>query len=143
MIAVREVADPADYDAAIALRREVFVVEQGVTEAEDLDGRDPEATHFVAVDDGRVIAACRVLEGRDGTILFGRLVVAADRRREGVASLMLAQAETWARTHGGRRISLSAQTAAQTLYEQAGYRQRGEPYVEARIEHVWMDKDLA
>jgi predicted GNAT family N-acyltransferase len=138
---VRQVAAPDELEAALELRTEVFVGEQGVTPEEDKDGRDDDATHFVALDDGRVIGACRVLVDGDRA-RFGRLVVARERRREGVGKALLAEAELWARSRGATEIVLAAQTDAQSLYEQAGYATRGAPFMEARIEHVIMDKTL-
>ena len=44
---------------AISVRRAVFVDEQGVPEELELDGRDAEATHFVA-DDGRPVGTARL-----------------------------------------------------------------------------------
>ena len=38
--------------AALELRHEVFCVEQGVPEREELDGRDREGIHLVAVVNG-------------------------------------------------------------------------------------------
>ena len=47
--AIRWALGPADVDAAIALREEVFVREQNVPVEEELDGRDEEALHLVAL----------------------------------------------------------------------------------------------
>ena len=45
---------------AVAVRRAVFVDEQGVPERLELDGRDDEATHFVAYDGGRPVGVARL-----------------------------------------------------------------------------------
>ncbi len=47
-----------------------------------------------------------------------------------------------ARAAGGRRLVLHAQTYAQQLYENAGYRTRGSVFTEAGIEHIAMEKEL-
>jgi predicted GNAT family N-acyltransferase len=138
---VREARGPSEHDAALALRHEVFVREQGVPLELELDGRDDEATHIVALRDGEIVGTCRLL--REGaTVLLGRLVVARAGRRRGVAAQMLAEAERWARGRGARRIVLSAQTYAAGLYLAAGYEVRGTPYLEAGIEHVEMELEL-
>jgi len=141
VIEIREALGAGDLAAALALRREVFVGEQGVPEDDDIDGRDGEATHFVALDDARVIATCRLLEA-DDRVRLGRLAVDRSARRRGVASALLARAEQWARDRGATEIVLAAQTDARALYEQAGYVARGELFMEAGIEHVMMDKPL-
>ena len=48
---VREARSDDEVAAALGLRERVFCGEQGVSVEADRDGRDPEATHIVAVDD--------------------------------------------------------------------------------------------
>jgi predicted GNAT family N-acyltransferase len=141
VIDVRPARDQAEVDAALNLRHTVFVVEQQVPLAEEQDGRDAQALHLVGVQDGRVVATCRVLHDGD-TAKLGRMAVAASARRRGIASRLLAAAEAHARTAGAARIALAAQTGALGLYERAGYAARGERFLDAGIEHLMMDKRL-
>jgi predicted GNAT family N-acyltransferase len=142
VIEVRQAASGgAELDAARALRIDVFVGEQGVSVDEELDGRDDEATHLVAVDADHVVGTCRLL-GAAPRVRLGRLAVAASARRRGVASALLAHAEQWAREQGADEIVLAAQTTALPLYAQAGYIARGARFMEAGIEHVMMHKLL-
>jgi predicted GNAT family N-acyltransferase len=138
---VRPTAGPGEFEQAMELRREVFVVEQEVEEAEEFDGREDECVHVVAVDGGRVIGCCRLLPERD-VVKLGRMVVAADRRREGVAEALLAESDVQAAGLGASRITLSAQTYVTDLYEKAGYAVTSEPFDEVGIEHVRMEKRL-
>jgi len=138
---VRPAAGPQELDAAIELRREVFVGEQGVSEADEFDGREEECVHVLAIDAGRVVGCCRLLP--DGErVKLGRMVVAADRRREGIAAAMLAEADRQAAALGATLITLSAQTYVVSLYEQAGYEVTSGTFDEVGIEHVRMEKRL-
>ena len=138
---VRRARSTQELDAAVALRHEVFCVEQGVPEWEELDGRDDEGIHLVAIEGGELLGTCRLLHvGR--TIQFSRLAVRAQARHRGIASALLALADEEARVLRARRMVLHAQTYALKLYENAGYRQRGRVFVEAGIEHVAMEKLL-
>jgi predicted GNAT family N-acyltransferase len=138
---VRRARDRRELTAALELRHEVFCVEQGVPEREELDGRDHEGIHLVAVEDGRMLGTCRLLlVGR--TAQFSRLAVRASARRRGIATALLEAAETETRAAGGRRLVLHAQTYARALYERAGYRIRGSAFREAGIEHIAMEKEL-
>lgn len=138
---VRPAAGPQELDAAIELRREVFVGEQGVSEADEFDGREEECVHVLAIDAGRVVGCCRLLP--DGErVKLGRMVVAADRRREGIAAAMLAEADRQAAALGAALITLSAQTYVVSLYEQAGYEVTSGTFDEVGIEHVRMEKRL-
>ena len=77
----------------------------------DQDGRDPEATHIVAVDDGVVIGTCRLLF-RGPVARLGRLAVEQDRRGDGVAAAILREADRVAAEAGSESIALHAQTYA-------------------------------
>ena len=138
---VRRLAGEEEMRAALALRHEVFCVEQGVPEHEELDGRDHEALHLVAVSDGQLLGVCRLLLVGT-TAQFSRLAVRASARRRGIATALLEAAEAEARVAGARRLVLHAQTYARELYELAGYRARGRLFMEAGIEHVAMEKPL-
>lgn len=128
-------------EAALALRHEVFCREQGVPEYEELDGRDHEGVHLVAVAGDELVGTCRLLQV-GSTVQFSRLAVRADARRQGIATALLALADDESRAAGARRLVLHAQTYARQLYEQAGYRARGRPFTEAQIEHIAMEKVL-
>ena len=55
----------------------------------------------------------------------------------------MAEADRIASEAGSESIALHAQTYARSLYEQAGYYERGPIFVEEGIEHVAMEKRLA
>ena len=142
MIEVRPTRDEAEVAAALALREEVFCGEQGVSLAEERDGRDEEALHLVVVDEGVVVGPCRLLV--DGTTAkLGRMAVSRTRRGLGLARALITEAEARARALGAERIVLAAQLSAQPLYDRAGYAAFGEVFLDAGIEHVMMAKPLA
>ena len=138
---VRRVQGAEEMEAALALRHEVFCHEQGVPEYEELDGRDHEGLHLVAIAGDELVGTCRLLQV-GSTVQFSRLAVRADARRQGIATGLLALADTETRAAGARRLVLHAQTYARQLYERAGYRARGRAFIEAGIEHVAMEKVL-
>jgi ElaA protein len=138
---VRRVRGEREMDAVLELRHDVFCNEQGVPEHEELDGRDDEAIHLVAVHDDQLLGTCRVLMV-GSTAQFSRLAVRASVRRRGVATALLEAADVETRAAGGRRLVLHAQTYARSLYESAGYRPRGRVFTEAGIEHIAMEKLL-
>ena len=139
---VRRLRGKAEMQAALQLRHEVFCVEQGVPEREELDGRDGDGVHLVAVSDGEVLATCRLLFVGP-TVQFSRLAVRQTARRHGIASALLALADDETRSGGARRLVLHAQTYARSLYDGAGYEPRGRVFMEAGIEHIAMEKVLA
>ena len=140
-IEIRRARTQAELEAAIQLRHEVFCLEQGVPAREELDGRDHQGVHLVAVSEGEVIGTCRIVMVGT-TAQFSRLAVKSAARRQGIATALLELAEAETRGAGGRRLVLHAQTYARKLYENAGYRAHGRLFWEAGIEHVAMEKRL-
>jgi predicted GNAT family N-acyltransferase len=138
---VRPARDQSEVDAALALRFEVFCIEQGVSLEEERDGRDGEALHLVVVDDGEVVGTCRLLlVGSE--VKLGRMAVAASHRGRGLAADLLVEADASSRELRAERIALAAQLTAQSLYERAGYTPYGDVFLDAGIEHVMMGKAL-
>lgn len=139
---VRAARDQSEVDKALALREQVFCVEQGVELAADQDGLDEYAIHVVAVESGRVVGTCRVLvEGDVGRL--GRMAVEASSRGRGLGAAILAAAERSARDAGARLMRLHAQRYVEDMYIAAGYAAYGEPFEEEGIPHVSMEKALA
>ena len=120
----------------------MFCGEQGVPVAADRDGRDPEATHVVAVDGGQVVGTCRLLFKKRVASL-GRLAVEPGARRNGVGARILETAARVALDAGAKSIELHAQTYAHELYERSGYVDCSDEFIEEGIAHVAMRKSLA
>lgn len=138
---IRRLRTDAEFEAALALRYDVFCVEQGVPRNEERDGRDRGGLHLIAIEDGEVIATCRlVFVG--ATVQFSRLAVKRSARRRGIATALLQLTDAETRARGANRIVLHAQTYARSLYDRAGYVPRGREFVEAGIEHIAMEKLL-
>jgi predicted GNAT family N-acyltransferase len=120
----------------LEVRREVFVVEQGVPEEIEIDEHDPASIHFLARDAAGVpIGTARLLpEGR-----IGRMAVLASWRRSGVGRALLSAAMETARAHGDSRLYLHAQVHSIPFYESLGFSVCGEEFDEADIPHREME----
>jgi predicted GNAT family N-acyltransferase len=142
-VEVRRADGRAEMDALLELRHRVFCVEQGVPKREEIDGRDGDAVHLVALrsEDRSVVGTCRLLF-LDRTVQLSRLAVDPAARRMGIATALLHEADREAAAARARRIVLHAQTYARDLYAADGYEPRGRTFIEAGIEHVAMEKRL-
>jgi predicted GNAT family N-acyltransferase len=140
-VIVRPAQRRAELDAAIELRLEVFCDEQGVSREAERDGRDDEALHLIALEDGAVVGTCRLLE-RDGLTVVQRVAVRRSRRRMGVGAALLAEAEREARRRGASALELHAQIESEAFYRNAGYESHGDRFLEEGIEHVAMRRAL-
>lgn len=128
----------------MALRQRVFVVEQTCAYA-DLDGRDADARHLVAVTgDDLHPAACLRLFGPDKTdrapaARLGRIVVSPDHRKTGLGPALIREglAEA-ARLYAPASVVISAQAALAGYYAGFGFVAEGTVYDEDGIPHVKM-----
>lgn len=122
-----------------AIRREVFIEEQGVAEAEEWDGLDPACVHLLArAPDGTPLGTARLAPG--GKV--GRMAVRAPARGRGVGSGLLQGAIRLAREQGLSRLTLDAQLHAIPFYARHGFRAHGGIFLDAGIEHRQMSLEL-
>lgn len=119
---------------AFALRREVFMLEQGVSHADEYDDHDRHCTHLVTVRDGEVVATLRIL-WLPAYAKIGRFAVRRALRGQGIGSRLFEHALTLIRQHGGERIGLEAQLDRIAFYERYGFHAYGEDYLDAGIMH--------
>jgi predicted GNAT family N-acyltransferase len=144
--AVDLVRTPDEMQEALAIRRRVFIEEQGVPEALEIDEYDAApasgatALHVLLRVDGLAVATGRLqLETDDGHAHIGRVAVLADQRGRGYGrSVMLAMHDV-ARDRGIETLTLAAQLHALGFYEKLGYVAHGEVFLDAGIEHRMMD----
>ncbi|MGA4506597.1 GNAT family N-acetyltransferase [Propionibacteriaceae bacterium G1746] len=132
------------------IRREVFIGEQGVTEAEEVDGRDdlPTTACVVGLLDhegspGTVVAAGRLLDLDHPSVHVGRVAVSSSVRGSGLGRELMRGLEHLAAqlTTGELTLVLDAQEYAQGFYASLGYaRTARERFQDARIWHVEMAK---
>lgn len=126
-------------------RAEVFVLEQKITSEEEFDGIDDKCIHIFLEEDKKVIAYCRIVPKGISyeNISIGRVLVKKEYRRKGIAQEILNEAIQYIKTYGNEsRIVLSAQLYAKKVYENVGFVQNSDVYIEAEIPHVKMYKDL-
>lgn len=131
-----------DLAACHALRRAVFIEEQGVPEAEELDDQDDRAIHLLAWHDGRPVGSARILLLGD-TGKISRVCVLAPARGRGLgAALIRASLDVLRVQPGITRAKLGSQAHAIGFYEKLGFAAHGPVYDDAGIPHRDMIRDL-
>ncbi|MFF5280879.1 GNAT family N-acetyltransferase [Streptomyces sp. 62] len=148
---VKEALGHDDRDACFAVRREVFVEEQGVPQAIEYDTYDETAVHVLAVRaDGLPLGTGRLLHGADAVGKtgdasvgsLGRLAVSKAARGLGVGAALVRAIEDAARGRGLSAVDLHAQTHALGFYERLGYEAYGPEFPDADMPHRAMRKAL-
>ena len=140
-VEVRPARDASEREAAFALRRAVFVEEQGVPLPAELDEHEDAATHLLAYDpEGRVVGTARWRPygpgGRSGKI--ERVAVGRGERGRGIGVALVEAALADLRAAGLGEAVLHAQAHARAFYERLGFAAEGEPFDEEGIAHVRM-----
>ena len=141
-VIVRQATTESEMAALRALRMAVFVEEQGVPEALEIDALDALAYHAVACVDDAIIGTGRLLMLPGGDALIGRMAVQIDVRRIGIGRHVLQFLEGAAVKLGVPEVIVHAQTYVSEFYLRNGYHIEGEPFDEAGIQHVIMRKSL-
>ena len=147
---LRRIPGEATLADAHAVRRTVFIQEQGVSEAEEMDGRDGDAVHVVAYtsarrdndDNGRPVGTARLRVPESGVAKPERVAVLESCRGEGIGEQLMAALEDEAREQGCTQARLHAQTAVEGFYRGLGYETTSGVFEEANIPHVEMEKRL-
>lgn len=137
-----KIEQTTDLAACLALRRTVFIEEQGVPEDREIDGMDDGALHLLATQDGQPIGSARILlDGETGKI--GRVCVLPQARGTGLGAALIRAALDVLRVQPGiTRAKLGAQTHALGFYEKLGFTAYGPVYDDAGIAHRDMTRDL-
>ncbi len=129
---------PSQYwKEAIQLRRKVFIEEQGVPEAIELDDRDESACHLVALHPQETCGVMRILL-EDNHAKLGRIATHPNYRHQGIGTAMVNQAISFCHIAGIQTISLNSQNYITHFYEKLGFQSAGEPFQEAGIPHIHM-----
>ncbi|MEV7788045.1 GNAT family N-acetyltransferase [Streptomyces sp. NPDC088106] len=150
--AFRVAEGPADREACFAVRKDVFVAEQGVPEDIEYDTHDAGAVHVLAVaEDGTPLGTARLLHGAAAAAKnggdpavgsLGRLAVTREARGLGVGAALVRAIEGAARDQGLAAVDLHAQTHALGFYERLGYEAYGPEFPDAGMPHRAMRRAL-
>jgi len=136
-----KIVETTDLTAPHALRREIFIVEQGIAEADEWDDLDGEAVHLLALDGDTPVGTARLfVRGELGKI--GRVCVARPARGTGLGAALIREGCARLAAAGCARVQLGAQCYAIPFYEKLGFKGFGEEYDDAGIPHRDMEKIL-
>jgi len=125
---------------AHSIRRQVFMEEQGVSEADEMDGTDGACIHLIVYDGDIPVSTGRILiTDNDMDFIIGRVATVKTHRGQGLATgVMEALIEACVQMGGNRQI-LNAQIASRGFYEKLGFTTYGDEFQEAGIPHIAME----
>jgi predicted GNAT family N-acyltransferase len=117
-----------------ALRRAVFMAEQGVTPADEWDGLEDDCHHFLTLDGATPVATAR-LRPMGTSAKVQRVAVVKSHRGTGLGDQMMRHMLVFARAQGFASITLEAQTRAIPFYAKLGFTAQGPEFDDAGIAH--------
>jgi len=127
--------------AVYAIRQEVFVDEQHLTNSVHDDPDDQLSEHVVATIGDEVAGVGRVTYIFDDAQIAW-VAVRAHVRRHGAGQAIMRKLIAISIEHGASVISLNAQTHALRFYQRLGFRQVGRKFHMGGIEHQHMIMDI-
>ena len=130
--------------AASEVRKAVFIEEQGISPDIELDELDTTAVHAVAFNRfGMPVATGRLLQDAPKEARIGRMAVTRVLRGQRWGRAILDALVDASRERGDDKVILHAQCSAEGFYRRAAFEVVGEPYEEAGIAHITMQKRLS
>ncbi|GAA2832691.1 GNAT family N-acetyltransferase [Kitasatospora sp. CM 4170] len=149
---IRVAEGEADLALVHGVRREVFIVEQGIPEDEEWDDLDGTSEHLLAIGpDGAALGTARLIHGEqalkltggiEGRVLLGRLAVVRAARGTGLGAELVRAVEAAGIRRGAHEVELHAQVRALGFYARLGYAAEGPEYLDAGIPHRTMTRVL-
>jgi predicted GNAT family N-acyltransferase len=112
----------------------VFVREQGVPAAIEMDRDDKRALHFLAFTAQRAVGTARIVM-RYRKAKIGRMAVLKAYRGRGIGTKLLKRAIVIAKKQGAQQIYLHAQVPVISFYEAMAFQCVGPVFKEAGIPH--------
>lgn len=133
--------DDPSYKDGLDIRFKVFVEEQKVPKEEEIDEHEEESYHLTIYQDGKAVGTGRILP-KGAIAKFGRIAVLKEVRGTGLGKLLMDEMERKSKELDFQKIQLGGQVSAIAFYNKCGFREYGEVFVEAGIDHKMMEKKI-
>ncbi len=143
VIRVAIASSPDELAAAYGIRHAVFCEEQGIDPDLDFDGCDDLAIHLLACCDAHPVGTARIRTVAPDIAKIERLAVLPQYRGRGIGRHLMEIALAELASRGSHRTAIvHAQYYVRQLYQSLGFIERGEPFQEAGIAHIVMQREL-
>lgn len=132
----------AAYKETLALRDEILRKPLGLAFTPEELALEKEQKHLALYNHQQLVACLCLLPVGTETIKMRQVAVQAAQQGAGLGSLLVREAEIYARQLGFKRIILYARETVTGFYAQMGYHSIGKKFVEVGIPHQKMGKEL-
>lgn len=126
-----------DLNDAFYVREQVFVKEQNIDTNLVFDDLDNEAIHVVVYENNMPVGSGRIIRDND-EYLIGRIGVLQENRGKDYGDLIVRMLIQKGFDMGANQIVVHSQLPPVPFYKKIGFKEVGEIYEEASIEHITM-----
>ena len=106
---------------AYSVRIEGMNRQHHISLREEFDEHDCDGTKYIVLlDDGYPVATCRFYDCGDDAVTLGRVVVLPEYRGQKLGSLVVIEAEKWAKELGYKEIKIDSRLEAIDFYGKLG-----------------------
>ena len=134
-IVIKQIINPTELEKAFNIRRQVFCVEQNVSEEIEMDEFDDIATHILAYINNKPVGTAR-WHFTDDRVKMERFAVLKEARGKGVGEALVKY--TLDKLRDNEFVYLNAQESVIKFYEKFGFEAVGNRFYEANIPHKKM-----
>ena len=132
---IRKAFSDLDLKACLLIRKKVFVEEQNVSEADEIDGLDEKSDHYIMTTNHKPMGTLRVRYVGDKAKVE-RVAILNEYRGKGMAkNLMMHIIDQLTHSSKVNEIHLSAQSYVIPFYQKLGFTVCSEEYMNAGILH--------
>lgn len=127
-IEYRKPASWGEFIDAIRVRVDTFIIEQECPPGWEPDADDKTSEHYIAVDQGVVVATARLREAPPGALKIERMAVRKDSRGQGIGTSLTRHMVHDALRRRPAKLWMEAQSHARSFYEHSGFRATSDEY---------------
>ncbi len=142
LISIKKITSSKELKDAFKIRHKVFVIEQKVDPALEIDGLDEECDQFLVYYESRPIGTARVRYLDSNEAKIERMAILKEFRGKNIGSELLKFIMGYLKNKRIKTAVLNAQIHAKKFYGKFGFKGEDAVFKEAGIDHVEMKKDL-
>jgi len=129
---------------AYSVRIEGMNRQHHISLRDEFDEHDCEGTKYIVIlDDGYPVATCRFYETSETSVTLGRVVVLPEYRDHNLGSLVVTEAEKWAKELGFKEVDIDSRIEVIGFYSKLGYSHLDDHVVKSgNFDCIKMKKEL-
>ncbi len=144
-IVIKKAETGSELAQVFNIREIVFIKGQNVPEKRDRDEYDVTANHFLLLIENKPIGCARVRFYRKGFAKIAkieRVAILDAYQKTGLGKMLMDYLINFCKKQGAKEIDLHSQLHAKDFYIKCGFKQYGQVFMDAGIEHIAMVKTL-